>query len=446
MAAVQRVTAPEGSVRLVGWPRAMADAERALWADKVKALTRSHPLPDTSVLVFADENSARTASERLQQEAGVRWVSLNHRRHLGLLEEPRLPSPVVRNLQTFSDLLTGSGGQWHLALSKVTSAWENFPRARGQDILVGVLDSGVDYRHPDLALNIARDEAGLPIKIDALGMAGRVDSCLGLDYSADSAYRDTNHPGPDGNGHGTHVAGIIAAVANNLTGLKANVVGVAPEARIVDIKAMDCEGGGTDDVIAVGIRRAVDLGVRVLNMSIGGEEPAPILAEAIAYGQARGVLFVVAAGNGSGVPVYYPAAYPGVVAVGALDTRGRRASYSNVGSELAVMAPGGGINQTAEGILSTLPTYEHVLSAGRTQGSWPGHGRVSGTSQASPVVAGVAALLLSQEPTLSPDQVRLRLLASSKDMGSNGFDKDTGWGMVDAAAALAMGQRGGERP
>lgn len=437
----------EPEVRLVGWRTELDDAAITALVTEMGGTTLNRPLPDVSTLVFPSRDRAESAEDRLAASGLARWVSRNHRRSLGLLPVASVTSAEPdRAVQTFGDLNTSSSSQWGLAQANIPAAWQSYPSIRGQGVLVGVLDSGIDYRHPDLSLNMARDGAGQPLRVDAIEAAGRNDSCLGLTYSYATAYSDASHPGPDGNGHGTHVAGIIGAVGDNQTGLRNNIVGVAPSVRILDIKAMDCQGGGTDDVIALGIRRAVDLGVRVLNMSIGGEEPAPILAEAMAYGQARGVLFVVAAGNGSGVPVYYPAAYAGVLAVGALDPRGRRSSYGNIGPEMGVMAAGGGLSQDAEGILSTLPTYAHMLSVGRNQGSWPGHGRVSGTSQASPLVAGLAALILSQEPGLSADQVRLRILASATDMGTPGFDPETGWGRVDALAALGMQQPNGSRP
>lgn len=441
------VEAIEPEVRLVGWRKDLAPGSVEAWLSAHRGRVVNSPLPYVDTLTFPGEQAAEAAEAELSSRGMTRWISRNHRRTLGLISaSPAEPDTTVRTLQTFNDLNTGSSNQWGLLQANLPAAWQAYPDVRGQGILVGVLDSGIDGRHPDLAVNMARDGAGRQLVVDALQDSGRRDSCLGLDYGSSTAYQDAAHPGPDGNGHGTHVAGIIGAVANNQTGLRNNIVGVAPSVRILDIKAMDCQGNGSDDVIALGIRKAVDLGVRVLNMSIGGEEPAPVLAEAMTYGQIRGVLFVVAAGNGSGVPVYYPAAYAGVLAVGALDPRGRRASYSNIGPELGVMAPGGGQNQASEGILSTLPTYAHVLSLGQTQSSWPGHGRVSGTSQASPLVAGLAALILSQEPDLSPDQVRLRILASSADMGSSGFDHETGWGRVDALAALGMRQPSGDRP
>jgi len=437
----------EPEIRLIGWRANVDEGAITALVTAVGGTTLNRPLPDVSTLVFPSEDRAKSAEERLAASGLARWVSRNHRRSLGLLPVASGASAESdRTIQSFGDLNTGSSNQWGLAQANIPAAWQAYPSIRGQGVLVGVLDSGVDYRHPDLALNMARDGAGQRLHVDAIEAAGRNDSCLGLTYSYATAYSDASHPGPDGNGHGTHVAGIIGAVGDNQPGLRNNIVGVAPSVRIVDIKAMDCQGGGTDDVIALGIRRAVDLGVRVLNMSIGGEEPAPILAAPMAYGQARGVLFVVAAGNGSGVPVYYPAAYAGVLAVGALDPRGRRASYGNIGPEMGVVAAGGGLSQDSEGILSTLPTYAHMLSLGRSQGSWPGHGRVSGTSQASPLVAGLAALILSQEPGLSADQVRLRILASATDVGTSGFDPETGWGRVDALAALGMQQPTGSRP
>ncbi|MBM3274020.1 MAG: S8 family serine peptidase, partial [Candidatus Sericytochromatia bacterium] len=262
--------------------------------------------------------------------------------------------------------------------------------------------------------------------------SGSIDSCRGYNYDWVNAYRDIGHPGPDGHGHGTHVAGIIAAVGNNSGGSGGNIVGVAPAATILPVKTMDCNGDGQDWNIAYGIKASADQGAKVLNLSIGGPEPSPLLEDALGYAIAKGALVIVAAGNGQGSPVYYPAAYPGVIAVGAVDRDDAYQTFSNVGAQMGLVAPGGTINQSRDGILSTVPTYRSELSQ-----SGLAYSRVSGTSQASPFVAGVAALIWSREPSLTADQIRTRLYATARDIGPAGFDFKHGWGRIDAVAALA---------
>ncbi len=298
-----------------------------------------------------------------------------------------------------------------------------------------VVDSGVDIRHPDLKQNIARDGLGNDIYIDVLHDASSsFDACRGYNFDWATAYKDATHPGPDGHGHGTHVAGIVAAAGGNADYGAENLVGVAPAATILPVKTMDCNGEGQDWDIAYGIKAAADRGAKIMNLSIGGPEPSALLEDALAYAMARGVLIVVAAGNGGGAPVFYPAAYSGVIAVGAVSRDDLYQSFSNVGLQMGMVAPGGTINQSVEGILSTVPTYTSEMS--RVGAGWA---RVSGTSQASPFVAGAAALIWSREPALSAEQVRERLFASAKDLGTKGFDTKYGWGRLDVQAALALG-------
>lgn len=342
----------------------------------------------------------------------------------------------VRHVLGYSaaDLDGGEAGQWAVLQVHAPEAWDQYFTAEsppGHGIMVAVIDSGVDVRHPDLAANIAKI-GGMPRFIDVLHDASHSsDVRCGANYDWVTAYADTAHPGPDGHGHGTHVAGIVAAVGNNFGVTGTKMVGVAPGATILPVKTMDCAGDGTDWDIAHGIKDAADAGARIQNLSIGGPEPGPILEEAISYARAKGGLMIVAAGNGFGAPVFYPAAYAGVLAVGAVDRNDAYQGYSNVGPELAMVAPGGTSDQKREGINSTLPSYGSKLGKH--------YGRVSGTSQASPLVAGIAALIWSREPSLSADQVRSRLVASAKDLGPKGFDAEYGFGRVDALESLKLG-------
>ncbi len=357
------------------------------------------------------------------QEGGVKYATPNFtRRVLGYAASEQVDS---------------STGQWGNAQIKAPDAWNTYfstSEPPGKGVTVAILDSGVDVRHPDLAANVAKDGLGKDIYIDVLRDAsGSTDACGGLTYDWATAYQNSSHPGPDGHGHGTHVAGIVAAVGNNSGTGGQNIVGVAPAATILPVKTMDCRGDGNDWNIAYGIKAAADSNARIMNLSIGGPEPSELLEDALAYAMGKGVLVVVAAGNGFGVPVYYPAAYQGVIAVGAVDRTDAYQPYSNVGPQVGLMAPGGTTNQSVDGILSTTPTYGSTITR---SGSYA---RVSGTSQASPFVAGVAALLWSKDPSLTADQVRARLFASAKDLGTAGFDEKYGWGRVDALAALALG-------
>ncbi len=298
--------------------------------------------------------------------------------------------------------------------------------------MVAVVDSGVDVRHPYLEQSIVRDPDGNPRYFDEIQ-----ESSLGSDagcgpvYDWRTAYADSRHPGPDGNGHGTHVAGILAARKPGA------LMGVAPYASVLPVKVMDCGGNGDDWPIANGLIHATDAGAKIINLSIGGPKVGEaVLEDAIVYATSHGALLVMAAGNGFGDPVYYPAAYPGMLAVGGVDKNDQVQPYSNIGRQLSVVAPGGATPHVTGGILSTTPTYASMMS--RESGGTTVTGRATGTSQAAPQVAGIAALIWSREPNLTASQVMVRILASAKDIGTSGKDDSSGWGRVDAVEALRM--------
>lgn len=214
----------------------------------------------------------------------------------------------------------------------------------------------------------------------------------------------------DDNGHGTHVAGVIAAAGNNTIG----VAGIAWRTRLMPVRVLDSDGLGWESDIIQGLSYATANGARVINMSVGLSEPSPALADAVARAEAQGVLIVAAAGNNSGA-VLYPAAYPTVLSVGASDQADLRAGFSSYGARLDLLAPG-------VDILSTWNGVPYFLR--------------SGTSMAAPHVAGVAGLLLAHMPALSVAHVRTCLLRSATDLGASGWDAETGWGRLNAARAL----------
>jgi subtilisin family serine protease len=167
--------------------------------------------------------------------------------------------------------------------------------------------------------------------------------------------------------------------------------------------------------VADAVAYAVDNGAQVVNLSLGGTEDSPLMRDAVSYAETRGILVVAAAGN-TGAAVLYPAAYESAVAVAASDAYDRWASYSGHGPEIDITAPGTGIWSTCLG---------------------DGYCGMSGTSMATPHVAGLAALIWSHYPTFAAAQVRQRMLEGAQDLGSPGWDPNTGWGRIDAQRALA---------
>ncbi len=218
----------------------------------------------------------------------------------------------------------------------------------------------------------------------------------------------------DDNGHGTHVAGTVAEVEGN--GLAES--GVSPEASILPVKVLSADGTGSDVDVAAGIVWAADHAARIVNLSLGGSEASTVLADAVAYARAKGVLVVAAAGNDGGT-VGVPARLAGVLAVGAVDAALVRAPFSAGGRALDLVAPGVGIlQQTLDGV------------GGYADRSF------SGTSMAAPHVAGVAALALAAGRATTALGLARLLTSTARDLGPEGRDPAYGAGLVQADAAL----------
>jgi len=254
------------------------------------------------------------------------------------------------------------------------------PSATGSGIKVAVIDTGIDLTHPDLQGNIAGGATFVSL---------------------------TSTPDDD-NGHGSHVAGIIAALDNSI-----GYVGVAPGASLYAVKVLDRNGSGYVSAVAQGIDWARTSGMNVGNMSLGSSSPSTTLEDACNAAQTAGLLLVAAAGNsGDGstatTELSYPGAYAACVGVGATDIYDHLASFSNTGSFVDVSAPG----------VSVPSCYKDG-----------GYATLSGTSMASPHVAGLAALRWTPG-TSTPATVRAALIANARDTGGDGYDNGFGYGIV----------------
>jgi subtilisin family serine protease len=322
------------------------------------------------------------------------------------------------------------GKQYGPQQVRAPQAWAT---STGANQRIAIVDSGVDLDHPDLSSKIA---------------GGATFACAdGQSSPCGNGDWESGRNDDEGNGepHGTHVAGIAAAITNNSTG----IAGVAPDAQILAVKALGGDGSGSFEDIAAGIRWSVDNGADVINLSLGalpGVQAFVItgiiddVQQAIAYARSKGVVVVAAAGNESSPLCDTPGFDRGALCVTATDRNEAKAWYSNLGVNQqidAVAAPGGqGLLSCSEDIISTVPSSAEGFCTRRV--GTPGYDFYAGTSMATPHVAGVAALLTAQGRTDDETVDVLKATARKPVTGTRGvFDPVYGFGIVDAAAAVA---------
>jgi subtilisin family serine protease len=374
-------------------------------------------------------NESAGAQDRLKGQPGIQFVEANRRYHL--TEPVSIAAAADPDVLPALRDLPDAPLSWNLKQAGIDAAWG---LTRGlRSLKVAVIDSGVDPDHPDLHDHL------LPL----------------IDLWEETEGSDTLHTttgtlsfdGKDGNGHGTHVAGILAGTLDRETGIG----GVAPGVTIQPIKATDYEGNTSAYTLAKAIARAVAEGCKVINISIGGPPDAAegkFLQQTVEFAIGKGIVIVAATGNesdrraGKVAPVAIPAAYPGVIAVSAVTDKDKVANYANGGPETTVAAPGGGGNRReGQRIRSTWPTYT-TFEGMKASIDGP-YAELAGTSMACPHVAGAAALLLSREPQLTPAQVKVRLAATAVDIGPAGFDTAAGFGRIQVDRALLATGHGG---
>jgi subtilisin family serine protease len=309
---------------------------------------------------------------KLKQQVGVLTVEPNY----------------VVNAALYPDDPAYPTNQYGPGLIQAETAWDT--TTGSASVVIAIIDSGLDATHPEFA--------------------GR--TVAGYDFVEDDTIPQ------DQCGHGTHVAGIAAATGNNTQG----IAGVAWGVKIMPLRMLYlnpfgiCTGSFAD--MADALIWAADNGAKIINISVGGPLPSTIMQDAVQYAYNHGVAIFAASGNSNGA-VYYPAAYPEVMAVGSVNSGMARAATSNFGSALDLMAPG--VN-----IYSTLPM---------TSGAY---GTLSGTSMAAPHAAGAAALLASLSCFDTPDKIYRALMDSARDLGAGGWDQQYGYGLIQIADAMVM--------
>lgn len=325
--------------------------------------------------------------------------------------------------------------QWALKRVGLTaekdSAWELLGKSPSP-VVVAVIDTGLDWNHLDFDWNnLWRNAKEIPGNGIDDDKNGYVDDVIGWDF-----FENDNTPW-DLDGHGTITAGIIAAHSNNGVGM----AGINSHARLMVLRGLNSFGNTRASYIAKAIVYAVDNGARIINLSVGGPEVTAIESAAVQYAESKGVLLVAAAGNqGQKVDNYGIAAHDSVITVAATDRQDKRTLFSNWGKDVDIAAPGLDILSLRARRTDTMRDIPDVdyKPGDAYVGEDKRYYRAGGTSFAAPIVSGVASLVLSKNPELTAAELRNILLQSARDIETPGKDNLTGYGLVDARAALSV--------
>ncbi len=322
-------------------------------------------VPKAQTLSIMEETKNSQSLRAVEKDFRINWLkdvdgtpslASSFQQAQGMIQDARFHWPWGKHAPSTP------GIHWNIRRLKAPQAWA---KTQGSGVLVAIIDTGVDCAHPDLKCNLA----------DGANMT------------------NSSTPPIDDNGHGTHVAGIIAG-----QGKDGGVFGVAPQVTIIPVKVLNADGSGNLSDVVSGIYWAMTHGARVINMSLGAPTSATALEQAVHKAYQAGVVIVAAAGNdgenasrsGGNSTVDYPGAYPWVIAVAASDRSDHIAPFSSFGPAVDITAPG-------DGILSTVPN---------------GYEKMSGTSMASPHIAGVAALAVASGAS-GPESVKAALNTSA---------------------------------
>ncbi len=322
-------------------------------------------VPKAQTLSIMEETKNSQSLRAVEKDFRINWLkdvdgtpslASSFQQAQGMIQDARFHWPWGKHAPSTP------GIHWNIRRLKAPQAWA---KTQGSGVLVAIIDTGVDCAHPDLKCNLT----------DGANMTNSAT------------------PPMDDNGHGTHVAGIIAG-----QGKDGGVFGVAPQVTIIPVKVLSADGSGNLSDVVSGIYWAMTHGARVINMSLGAPTSATALEQAVHKAYQAGVVIVAAAGNdgenasrsGGNSTVDYPGAYPWVIAVAASDRSDHIAPFSSFGPAVDITAPG-------DGILSTVPN---------------GYEKMSGTSMASPHIAGVAALAVASGAS-GPESVKAALNTSA---------------------------------
>ncbi|MHB1687531.1 MAG: S8 family serine peptidase [Ignavibacteriaceae bacterium] len=361
-------------------------------------------------VTFPNQNSADTFIKQIQNDPTVEYVQ-----QANIYKIDSIPN----------DSLVSQ--QWALQKIKAFDAWNI---TEGSDsIIIGVIDTGIDYLHPDLKNKIyinhgetGKDKNGNDKRSNGVDDDGNgfIDDYMGWDFVDNRSYPFDSSAGDytgwdnnpmDENGHGTYIAGIIGAETNNLIG----IAGTAPKVELLNIRAFDASGYGQEDDVAAAILYAVKMGAKVINMSFGDTQFSYVLRDVIKYAFSKGVVLVASSGNSGDDQQHYPSGYTEVISVGNSTPDDQVAPSSSYGSRLDLVAPGTDILTTAKG---------------------GGYSEVSGTSASAPFVSAAAGLILSLG-NFSNEEVKQILKSTADDIDAPGWDIHSGAGRLNLFNAVS---------
>ena len=415
---------------IVSFKSSASEAEIAAAVAPIGKIEETIGDSDVAIVHLKKGTSVKQADATLKQSPTVAYAEPDYVVHTCETIPSDTDFSKLWNLKN-----TGQTGGTSGADIKATTAWDT--TTGSTDVIVAVIDTGIDYTHTDLAGNVWTNAGEMGIDAQGRDMAtnnldddhdGYIDDvrgwCFAYGWADPVLYKTVCADPLDDHGHGTHVSGIIGACGNNGFG----ITGVNWNVKIMPLKFLEWNGSGLTSDAVKAIRYAQAHGADIINNSWGGGGYSQALQDAVNDATGAGCLVVGAAGNENSEGLFYPADLENVLTVAATDHNDTRASYSNFGPFVDVAAPG-------SRIYSTLPTFE-TFSLGDNHG----YGTLSGTSMACPSVSGVAALLKSRYPDASPADLQYMIEQTADDKGAPGWDQYYGYGRINAAAALQAGQ------
>lgn len=407
--------------------------------DVLIRIKKQHPTSAIQVIKM-NKNKLKFLSAEQEQSLNKlgEYYLINEEELTKLSDEYEIiPNPKYRVEQVDAPKDKLFKSQWEMKVTNAQNAWKY---STGEGIIIGLIDTGIDYEHEDLVNSLWVNELedingngrfddwgidevknGISGDLDGIDQDGNgfVDDVIGYDMVDETFanFGDWTEPDPiiyDEGGHGSSVAGILVGSANDI-----GIRGLAYNSKVLVVRAFDGAGEGEADDIAAGIVYAVMNGAKVLNFSFGEPYSSPILRDAIKFAYSMGVVMVSSSGNNGWNKPHFPSDLPEVISVGGTDSENDIYGFSNYGSFIDIVAPGNYVLSTEFGNK---------------------YGKSSGTSMSAPFVAASSALLLSNNKDLTPSQVRSILQVSAFDLGNSGWDTYFGAGLVNPAMALSLSE------